>query len=165
MKAAHCISLKSSEPDGHSLLLQILYCRRSPAHGPPIRFLVMQVRLRTEAPPPQLREQTDHTPHVAHSFLKCSCRRARTRCPEAALEEAPQTESRKLCGEDRATGASSRRTKVSTWNRVNFLFILDRIILVDSAPVLRSGSGLTVWTVPARMDRSSWLQAPLRHQP
>lgn len=37
----------------------------------------MQVRVLTEAPLPQLREQTDQPPHAAHSFLKWSCRRAR----------------------------------------------------------------------------------------
>lgn len=49
-------------------MLQILYCRGSPEHGRPTGFLVMQVRVRTEAPPPQLREQTDHTPQDPHSF-------------------------------------------------------------------------------------------------
>lgn len=34
--------------------------------------LVMQVRVRIEAPPPQLREQTDQPFHDAHSFLNCS---------------------------------------------------------------------------------------------
>ena len=43
----------------------------------------MQVRVRTEAPPPHVREQTDQPLQEAHSFLKkCSCRRARpTRRP------------------------------------------------------------------------------------
>lgn len=51
-------------------MLQILYCRGSPAHGPPTGFLVIQVRVLTEAPPPQLREHTDQPLHEAHSFLK-----------------------------------------------------------------------------------------------
>lgn len=48
--------------------VQILYCRGSPGHGRPTGFLVMQVRVRTEAPPPQLREHTDHSPQDPHSF-------------------------------------------------------------------------------------------------
>lgn len=38
--------------------------------GPTDHHLVMQVRVRMEAPLPQLREQTDQPPHIAHSFLK-----------------------------------------------------------------------------------------------
>lgn len=53
--------------------------------------LVMQVRILTEAPLPQLREQTDQPPHADHSFLKCSCRRARTGRPDESAE-GPQEE-------------------------------------------------------------------------
>lgn len=42
----------------------------SAVSGPTAHHLVMQVRVLTEAPLPQLREQTDQPPHVAHSFLK-----------------------------------------------------------------------------------------------
>ena len=35
----------------------------------PGQYLVMQVRVRTEAPPPQLREHTDQPLQEAHSFL------------------------------------------------------------------------------------------------
>lgn len=54
-------------------------------------YLVMQVRILTEAPHPQLREQTDQPLHDDHSFLKCSCRRARAGRPEDAAE-GPQEE-------------------------------------------------------------------------
>lgn len=50
-------------------------------------YLVMQVRVLTEAPLPQLREQTDQPLHAAHSFRKCSCRRARAGRPDAASPE------------------------------------------------------------------------------
>lgn len=49
-------------------MLQILYCRASPEHGRATGFLVMQVRVLTEAPLPQLREHTDHTPQDPQSF-------------------------------------------------------------------------------------------------
>lgn len=52
-------------------------------------YLVMQVRVLTEAPLPQLREQTDQPLHVAHSFLKCSCRRTR---PDEDSPEGPHVE-------------------------------------------------------------------------
>lgn len=52
-------------------------------------YLVIQVRVRTEAPLPQLREQTDQPPHAAHSFLKCSCLRARADRPEEGAPEGP----------------------------------------------------------------------------
>lgn len=55
-------------------------------------YLVMQVRIRTEAPLPQLREQTDQPLHADHSFLKCSCRRARAGRPGDSAE-GPQGES------------------------------------------------------------------------
>lgn len=54
--------------------------------------LVMQVRVLTEAPLPQLREQTDQPLHVAHSFLKCSCRRARVGRPDEVSAEGPHAE-------------------------------------------------------------------------
>lgn len=54
--------------------------------------LVMQVRVLTEAPPPQLREHTDQPLHVAHSFLKCSCRRARAGHLDGDPAEGPRAE-------------------------------------------------------------------------
>lgn len=51
-------------------LLKKHYCKCS-------SHLVMQVRVRTEAPPPQVREHTDQPLHGNHSFLRWSCRRAR----------------------------------------------------------------------------------------
>lgn len=102
-------------------MLQILYCLGSPEHGPPTGFLVMQVRVLTEAPLPQLREQTDQPLHAAHSFLKCSCRRARARRPDDTSPDGCHAETQELCGDDRQTGATSSRTKVRAWHRVSFL--------------------------------------------
>lgn len=56
----------------------------------------MQVRVRTEAPPPQLREQTDQPLHAAHSFLKCNCRRARAERPD----NEPHEEIQEACNRD-----------------------------------------------------------------
>lgn len=57
-----------------------------------VTYLVMQVRVRTDAPAPQLREHTDQTLQLAHSFLKCSCRRRRPGRAGAAALEGPPTE-------------------------------------------------------------------------
>lgn len=50
----------------------------------------MQVRILTEAPLPQLREQTDQPLHADHSFPKSSCRRKRSDRPEDAAEGAQE---------------------------------------------------------------------------
>lgn len=48
----------------------------------------MQVRVLTEAPLPQLREQTDQPLHADHSFQKRGCRRKRTNRPDDAADGA-----------------------------------------------------------------------------
>lgn len=52
----------------------------------------MQVRDRTDAPPPQVREHTDQPLHVAHSFLKCSCLRVRAGCTDESSLLGPHAE-------------------------------------------------------------------------
>lgn len=101
----------------------------------------MQVRVLTEAPLPQLREQTDQPLHVAHSFLKCSCRRARTRRPDEDSPEGPHAEIQELCDDDRRTGATSSRTKVRAWHRVSFLVSSEDILVDLGSGMLHSLSG------------------------
>ena len=86
-------------------------------------YLVMQVRVLTEAPPPQLREQTDQPLHGAHSFRKCSCRRTRAGRPAEDSAEGPHAET-----QDWNTNDRERRSEnpCSDWEKrkCSLFFIL-----------------------------------------
>lgn len=72
--------------------------------------LVMHVRVRIEAPPPQLREQTDQPFHDAHSFLNCSWCWARARRTNEASLEGPHVETQDDCNRDRIKDRHKERT-------------------------------------------------------
>lgn len=85
-------------------------------------FLVMQVRVRTEAPPPQVREQADQTLHEDHSLLKLSWRRARNGRPAEGAPEGPHWDDQEdRCGVDRLTEETSRERRVTVWIRLCLL--------------------------------------------
>lgn len=122
-----------------TFVLQILYCLVSPEQGPPTRFLVMQVRVRTEAPPPQEREHTDHPPHKAHSFMKCiwPCICGLSPPSSTRLDEGR---------EDRQPGDNSSVMRERAWHRDSFLydFCILGLCQVSQNNFLRSETGL-IW--------------------
>lgn len=81
-------------------------------------YLVMHVRVRTEAPAPQLREQADQPLHVPHSFLKCSCLRARAARPTEASVEGPHAETQEVWGGQRQSqhGLINKHDSITTYN-------------------------------------------------